>query len=203
MNSIIIGTKNIAKINQIKGALAPSGISVDGLPVNTKINDVLEDGKTAQENAQKKALHYSLFLDKPVLSMDNALYFDNLEPNQQPGINVRRINKKNERPTDEELIDHYQKLISKLGDRITGRWEYAICVAYPDGSIKETTIISPRIFVSNKSEIVVLGYPLESFQIDPESEKRLSDMTQKEQDIFWQKTIGTPLNEFIKNLKDW
>lgn len=202
MHKIIIGTKNIAKINQIKGALATSGITVEGLPSNIEFPEVKEDGTTAQENARKKAAAYSQILGKPVLSMDNALYLDGLKPDQQPGINVRRINQKDDRPTDEEVLDYYQKLITKLGEQINGHWEFAVCVAYPDGTINETTIISRRIFVSKKSEKVITGYPLESLQIDPESGGYISEMTQDEQYVFWQKAIGEPLNKFVKNLRD-
>ncbi|MFH1252799.1 MAG: non-canonical purine NTP pyrophosphatase [Candidatus Uhrbacteria bacterium] len=202
MQQIIIGTKNTAKINQIRGALALSGISVDGLPSGVVFEEVKEDGVTAQENARKKALAYAKTLGQPVLSMDNALYFDDLKPEEQPGINVRRIAGRDDRPTDEELTDHYQKLISELGETTKGYWEFAVCVARPDGSIEETIIISPRIFVGKKSEKTVPGYPLESLQIDPGSRKYISEMTQEEQDIFWQKTIGGPLCEFVKNLQE-
>jgi len=199
MKQIVIGTKNIAKINQIRGALTLSGIEVNGLPSNIVFEEIKEDGITAQENAKKKALVYAQTLNRPVLSMDNALYFDDLKSEEQPGINVRRITGRDDRPTDAELTDHYQKLISRLGDTIKGRWEFAVCIARPDGSTEETTIISPRVFVSKKSKKNVQGYPLESLQIDPESGKYISEMTQEEQNLFWQKTIGTPLCKFVKN----
>lgn len=202
MHKIIIGTKNIAKINQIKVALATSGIAVEEPPSNVEFPEVKEDGTTAQENARKKAWAYSQKLGRPVLSMDNALYLDGLNLEQQPGINVRRIGQGNDRPTDKELTEHYQKLIAKLGKRVNGRWEFAVCVAYPDGSVNETTIISPRIFVSQKSEKTVPGYPLESLQIDPENGQYISEMTQTEQDLFWQKTIGKTLGEFVNRLKE-
>lgn len=200
MESIIIGTKNPAKIEQIRGALALAGIGVEGLPVDMEFEEIKEDGITAQENARKKALVYSRALGKPVLSMDNALYFDGLKSEQQPGINVRRIGQRTDRPSDEELIVYFQELISGLGERVGGRWEFAICVAYPDGSTKETTIISPRVFTSKRSEKFIPGYPLESLQIDPESGRYISEMSPDEQGRFWQKAIGAPLCEFVRNL---
>lgn len=202
MNQIIVGTQNPAKINQIRDALALSGINIEGLPSNVKFEDIKEDGLNAQENARKKAVTYAQALEKIVLSMDNALYFDNLKPEQQPGINVRRIEGRDDRPTDEELINYYQKLITQLGEQTNGHWEFAVCVAYPNGVIKETTIISPRIFVSKKSEQIVPGYPLESLQIDPESKKYISEMTQEEKAVFWQKAIGKPLCEFVNSLDE-
>ena len=93
MKEIIIGTKNPAKVEQIKGALSPiSELVVVGLHNENDLPEVEEEGPTAQDNARLKAITYAKILGKPVLSMDNALYFDDLEgDDRQPGLNVRRF----------------------------------------------------------------------------------------------------------------
>ena len=131
--------------------------------------------------------------------MDNALYIDGLPKKKQPSINVRRINSKTNRPSDKELLNHYSKIIKSLGNEVNGHWEFALCISTTEGKIKETTIISPRTFTNEASKKTIKGYPLESIQIDPDSKKYISEMTQKEQDQFWQKAIGEPLKKFIKN----
>ena len=199
MKELIIGTKNQAKLNQIKGALSSFNIDITGLPTKIDLPEIIEDKETAQENAKKKAMFYSQFLNKVVLSMDNALYIKGLNPNKQPGIHIRRIDKRTDRPSDKELLNYYQKILKPLGNKIHGHWEFAICLAYPNGQFKEITIISPRIFTSQKSEKMIKGYPLESLQIDPKSGKYISEMSKKEQDIFWNKMIGTPLKNFLKD----
>lgn len=201
MKELIIGTTNQAKVNQIKGALLPLGIIVNGVEDKSLLPEVIEDGLTAQANAQKKALAYAQALGKTVLSMDNALYIEGLESDKQPGINVRRINGRTDRPTDQEILEHYQLLVSGLGDGVSAHWEFAICVVTPEGKISETTIISPRIFVSKLSQIVTPGYPLESMQIDPSSGQYISEMTRDQQDLFWQKAIGKELCDFVKSLE--
>ncbi|MFA7201819.1 MAG: non-canonical purine NTP pyrophosphatase [Candidatus Paceibacterota bacterium] len=198
MKTLIIGTKNVAKIKQIAGAIKSLNFEVIGLPDST--GDVVENGLTAQENARIKATNYSRILKNVVLSMDNALYLDGLNDKEQPGIHVRRISSKNIRPTDNELLNHYTSLIRGLGNKIDGRWEFAICVANNGNIVKETTIVSPRIFTSRPSERVVSGYPLESIQIDPENGKYISEMSQEEQDSFWQKKIGSELCSFLKSI---
>jgi XTP/dITP diphosphohydrolase len=196
---LIIGTKNKGKLLQIKGSLSNLDIDVTGLP-NIELPEVIEDGRTAQENGRKKALTYSKILNEVVFSMDNALYIDGLLEDDQPGINVRRIKGKTERPTDQELLFYYSKLIESLGGKARGYWEFAVCVADPSGEIKEITIISERIFTSKPSEAMVEGYPLESIQIDSLSGKYISEMNQKEQDDFWKRTIGKELEGFIKEV---
>lgn len=201
MKSLTIGTTNPAKVAHIAGALVD--IDVEVLPVQNKdlLPKVVEDGRTAQENAQKKAFAYSVALGTRVLSMDNALYLDGLASDDQPGMHVRRISGE-ERSTDDELLDYYQRVIGSLGDQIGGRWEFAVCVADPDGRMWDTTIMSPRTFTKKKSDNQIQGYPLESIQIDLESGKYISDMTKEESNTFWQKSIGSELSKFILQLED-
>jgi len=200
MKEIIIGTTNPAKVEQIKGALQPLDLMVKGIEKGTLLPEVNEDGKTAQENAQKKALAYAKALNKDILSMDNALYLDGLAPEEQPGLNVRRIKNSEERPTDEDLLAYYSNLVQRLGGKINGRWEFAVCFAKPTGEIHEMTIISPRIFTSQISPSVIPGYPLESIQIDPKNGKYISEMNEKEQTLFWQEAIGRELMDFVQSI---
>lgn len=197
LQEIVIGTSNPAKVAQIRGALRGLDLKVSSISDYGVSLDVVEDGKTAQENAKKKSVAYAQALGRPVLSMDNALYLDPLKPEEQPGIHVRRIGSTTDRPTDQDLLDYYSNLIRRLGDRVNGRWEFAVAIADSNGQVEETTIISPRIFVSKVSEVNIPGYPLESLQIDPESGKYISEMTQEEQDEFWQKMIGVQLSNFV------
>jgi len=201
MKTLIFGTTNEAKVLQIQGALRPIGVVVSSLPESARSIKVVEDGETVQENARKKATAYSEVLGEPVLSMDNALFFDGLDSEEQPGIHVRRIGGPNERPSDDELLAYYSKLVARLGGKVSGRWEFALCYARPDGTCEERTIISPRIFVSTPSTKVVPGYPLESIQIEPISGKYISEMSQGEQDKFWQQAIGAELSGFVQSIQ--
>lgn len=200
MKELTFGTTNEAKIKQIRGTLAPANIEVNGVADKSVLPEVIEDGKTANENARKKALAYAKALGKTVFSMDNALYINGLTDDMQPALNVRRIDG-HTATTDEEMIEYYSQLIDSLGGKAEGYWEFGICIATPDGEYKETTIKSPRTFVSTPTTNIQAGYPLESIQIDPASNKYIADMTQQEQDIFWQQAIGEKLLEFVKSVE--
>ncbi|OGL53872.1 hypothetical protein A3K55_01615 [Candidatus Shapirobacteria bacterium RBG_13_44_7] len=201
MREIIIGTSNPAKFEQIKGALAPLEIKVRGIPEGAVLPEVVEDG-TVEENSRKKAVTYAKALGATVLSVDNALYLEGLEPEKQPGINVRRIGGRKDRPTDEELIDYYSRLVLKLGGRAGGRWEFAVCIATPAGDYEEVVIAeTSRVFVGTPSETRIQGYPLESLQISPESGRYTAEMTAEEKALFWQRAIGTSLMDFVRRSK--
>ena len=199
METLTMATTNPAKVDQIAGALEPLGISVVGLDKDVTLPFVDEDGETAVDNARKKALTYAKYFGKTVFSMDNALYIDGLLDENQPGTHVRRIGSDNERPTDEELLEYYSGVIASLGENVGGHWEFGVCIATSDGEVFETTIVSPRTFTEKRSEVSIPGYPLESIQIDPDSGKYISEMTKKEQALFWQKAIGGKLIEFMKS----
>lgn len=198
---LIVGTKNKAKIEQIKSALNSLNFDIQGLP-DQEFPEISENGKTALDNARLKALTYARLIGRPVFSMDNALYLEGLADDKQPGTHVRHISNRIDRPSDHEIISYYSKLISELGDRIKGYWEYGVCVATPDGKTQETVFRSPRIFVSCPSSLVIDGYPLESLQIDPEIGKYSSEMTQSEKNKFYieRSITGQKLREFIINL---
>jgi len=200
MKEILFGTTNEAKIKQVRGALALVDIGVKGVVNKEMLPKVNEDGKTAVENAHQKALAYAQALGEPVFSMDNALYINGLAAENQPGINVRRMNGCSERPSDKQMLEYYSQLISGLGGRVNGYWEFGVCIATPGGETWETVIKSPRIFVEKPSKMIVAGYPLESIQIELESGRYISEMTQEEQDAFWQKAIGQPLVKFVQSV---
>lgn len=198
MKEIIVGTSNPAKKDMVRAALLPIGVAVrgtDDLGISLQID---EDGITAQENARKKSLAYSQATNGIVLSIDNALYLEGLSDEEQPGINTRRIPGKAGRATDEELLNFYSKKIMELGGRVNGRWEFAVCIATPSGQLIEKTIISPRKFVSKPSQSLLPGYPLESIQIDPHSQRYISEMSSEEQALFWQEIVGKDLCELVQ-----
>ncbi len=201
MKEIIFGTTNSAKIAHVQAALDPLGVKVRGIGEFGQFPDLEEDGKTPQENSRKKAIYYSSQIGKPVLSMDIALYFDGISDDEQPGLNVRRITGFTGRPTDEELIQYYSKLIEKHGGEVTGHWEFAMCIASPNGKIKEATAFSrDRYFTSKISSKRISGYPLTSIQFDKKSNQYISEMTNKSPDDFWQESIGKELRELFDSV---
>jgi len=198
MYSLIFATSNQAKVDQIKGALSPHGITVRGID-KASIIDIVEDGETAQENARKKAVAYASHLNTTVLSMDNALYFDQ-NIGIQPGIHVRRIPGLDGRPTDQQMIDYYSSILSQHGDSVLAHWDFALCIASPNGEYRETVIRSDRVFTCQITPYRIPGYPLESMQVDPETDMFIAAMSKTQKAEFWQRAIGQKLYEFVRSV---
>jgi len=81
---ILVATRNIGKINEIRAIL--QSISIELLSLNSfpELPDVLEDGETFEENALKKARVMALATGIPALADDSGLCVDAL--NGRPGV---------------------------------------------------------------------------------------------------------------------
>ncbi len=86
---LIVATKNRDKFKEIKSILKGSGASVVSLNHLERKFRIVENGKTFQENALKKALPVSRYYkDSYVLGEDSGLEVDYL--NAAPGIYAKR-----------------------------------------------------------------------------------------------------------------
>jgi len=202
MRELLIATTNSGKLDQLGDALRPLNLALKNIAdfQGSDGIEIEENGKTAGENARIKATVYALQLDVTTLAMDSGLYLAGLPDEYQPGIYVRRIYGRGNypRPSDEELLAHYSGLVTGLGGKVEGQWEFAVCIATPTGQISETTLISPRSFVGKPSLRRVSGYPLESLQIDTKTGKYIAEMTRKEKSQLWQELIGERLCTFVQ-----
>ncbi len=86
MFKILAATKNKHKIEEFRYMLAPlqEGIDLLGACDIENFPDVIEDGKTYEENAAKKAIEASIFAGIPSFADDSGLEVEAL--NGEPGI---------------------------------------------------------------------------------------------------------------------
>lgn len=190
---IVFGTKNPGRLARMQSLLDMVGIHAEGLPDGTP--SIEEDGESVLENATIKAMHFSKFTQKPVLSMDASLYLEGLPPEEQPSLFVRRVG---HRLSDDELIEHYKKVFEKHGGKVWGVWKTGFALAQNGKIIKETTAESgKRLFVCMPSKKVTAGNPLDSLQTDPETGKYFSEMTEEELDLFWSKGAGQGIEKIF------
>jgi XTP/dITP diphosphohydrolase len=86
---VLIATSNGGKLRDFAGAAAAHGITVEGLPGFATLPKAVEDGATFEENARKKAEHYSRFAPgELVLADDSGLSVDAL--GGAPGVHSAR-----------------------------------------------------------------------------------------------------------------
>lgn len=89
MARVLIATSNAGKLRDFSGAAALHGVEVAGMPGFSSLAEAVEDGATFEENARKKAEHYSRMApDEVVLADDSGLEVESLAG--APGVHSAR-----------------------------------------------------------------------------------------------------------------
>lgn len=181
---LLYGTGNPAKLESMRRRLTPLSIELIGLKdLTMEIPEIVEDGKTPLENAQKKAMGYYSAFHMPVFSCDSGLYLDKIPEELQPGVHVRTVNGKY--LSDEEMLSYYGGLALKYGD-LTACYRNAICLVLDDthvySAMEKSMESEPFLLTSKQHPILKKGFPLDSLSIDIKSGKYYYDLEGNELD---------------------
>ena len=133
MKKIIFATGNADKMKEIREILSDLDAEVLSMKEAGVQADIVEDGKTFEENAVIKETAICRLTGEVVLADDSGLEIDYL--NKEPGIYSARYMGEN--------TDYHVKngnLIERLSgvpdEKRTARFVCAIAAAFPDGSVK-------------------------------------------------------------------
>ena len=130
METIIFATKNKGKIKEINAILSDLGVNVISMEDAGITVDVVEDGKSFEENAMKKAVEIMEISGKITLSDDSGLEIDAM--NKEPGIYSARF-----MGEDTPYEERFEKILSNLDGledhERTARFVSCIVAAFPDG----------------------------------------------------------------------
>ncbi|MDO4339897.1 MAG: XTP/dITP diphosphatase [Eubacteriales bacterium] len=133
MKKIIFATGNEDKMKEIREILSDLDAEVLSLKDAGIKADIVEDGKTFEENAQIKAKAICEMTGEIVLADDSGLEIDYL--NKEPGIYSARY-----MGEDTSYRIKNAKLIQRLegvpDEQRTARFVCAIAAAFPDGTVK-------------------------------------------------------------------
>lgn len=179
----MIATRNPAKkerFGRLLKKVAGQVLSLDDLGI---VEKPTETGETAEVNAEIKAKFYSKLAGLPVLSEDESLFVDFLPQDKQPGVHVRRINRKDE-VDDEKLLSYWEKIVAKVvPNRRTGHWHIAYSLATPNGRMRTTSLNAPIRFFSPFSKIRKPGWPMSSLQGPVHFGKPETELTTEEEEL--------------------
>ena len=127
-NLLVLATTNRNKVREFRQFLADFPVQVKSLADFGRLPEVIEDGRTFDENAYKKAHHYARVLGLPAIADVSGLVVEALDG--APGVYSARY--AGEDATDQE---NCQKLLDVLGNK-TNRKARFVCVlsiAVPSG----------------------------------------------------------------------
>lgn len=130
METIIFATKNKGKIREINEILADMNVNVVSMEEAGITIDVVEDGKTFEENSMKKAVQVMEISGKITLADDSGLEIDYLD--KAPGVYSARF-----MGEDTPYSVKNSAILEKLKDvpekDRTARFVSCIAAAFPDG----------------------------------------------------------------------
>lgn len=150
MRKIIFATGNEEKMREIREILASLPVEVLSMKEAGIQADIIEDGRTFEENAVIKAKAIAQLSEEIVLADDSGLVIDYL--NGEPGIYSARYMGEDTsyRIKNENLI---QRLEEVPDEERTARFVCAIAAAFPDGTVLTTEgTVEGRIGYEEKGE---------------------------------------------------
>lgn len=194
---VLFATKNPAKIKKYSEKLKEYGIELVSIKdLNIDI-EVEENGKDAIENAYLKAKTYYKATGLPTIGLDDNLYFEGVDEEDQPGTLVRRVNGKT--LDDEEMISYYTGLSKKYGGKLEGKWVYGMVLYDGEKAHEHTWSKGGFYFADKASEKRNPGYPLDSITIWPEYNKYWLELNDEEKKVINDRFFNDGVQEFLIN----
>lgn len=133
IRELVLATRNRHKAQELASLLSDLGISIRTMEAFPQVPDVIEDGKTCEANAIKKARAVSRATGLLAVADDTGLEVDAL--GGQPGVYAARY--AGEHVTYE---DNWRKLLRELSgvphDRRTARFITVAAIASPSGEVQ-------------------------------------------------------------------
>lgn len=170
---IVLATGNEGKVREFKKLVEGVDLEIKGLKDFGPIPDIVEDGKTFEDNAYKKAHLTAKYLGIPALADDSGLVVDAL--GGEPGVHSARY--AGEDATDRE---NNLKLIAAMEGQENRKaaFETILAIAVPRG---------PALIYEGRCEGVLLhenrgenGFGYDPLFYYPEFKKTFAQMTQEE-----------------------
>lgn len=129
---LAIATKNLGKLFEIKAVLKDLDLEITSLNELKEVSPIVEDGKSFEENAIKKALLVSRHTALITLSDDSGLEVDYL--NGAPGVHSARF-----AGSSASDLDNIHKLLRLMDgvplEKRIARFRCVMVLARPDGNL--------------------------------------------------------------------
>lgn len=165
MKKLLIATGNQGKLRDLKRFLEDLNISIISLKDLGLKQDIEEDGKTYQENSQKKALHFAKLSNLPTIADDGGIEIDAL--GGDPGVNSKHWAK-----NEDEIIRKLEKISKDLPESNRGAiFKTVISIALPNGKVWSVSNQVKGVIAKNSHVKRVVGYPYRLFFYLPEIKK--------------------------------
>ncbi len=134
---LLLASSNPHKVQEVRAIMGPHGIEVIGLDaLRDQPPEAVEDGRTFQDNARIKAVHYAKATGRLCLADDSGLEVDAL--GGEPGVRSARYAGASGTRAERDAANNTKLLAQLRGvptGRRTARFVCAICLADKNGTV--------------------------------------------------------------------
>lgn len=186
---VLLATTNKHKITKWGNIITSLGYELVTLSdLDKTYEEPKEDGLTAIDNAIKKAKFYYEKTGLVTFATDTAIDIEGLNENEQIGLFAGRAVIKDsnnniiseQKLTDQENYDRYEKIINKLGGKASALYKEALIIYYGNGKYKSISTEVTKDLKTPPSPIIKRNAPLGSFTYYPELNKFRSEINDEE-----------------------
>lgn len=162
--------------------------------------DVVEDGKTAEENSIKKAIAYHELTKLPTIAEDSGLYIDKFKRDEQPGLFVKRVNGK-DGLSDEEVLKHYTDMLKKYNGRSLAHYYSGVCIIDENGEMCSDTVEEDEFLltINRCKKVNMKGSILNCISYDLDAEKYFDERTEEETKYHYQ-ALDERYRELVRSI---
>ena len=185
---IVFATSNRGKLARMQKLFKAAGLAITlKMPAEVGIEnfDVVEDAKTLQENAEKKARAIAAKTSLPVFADDSGFFVDGVEidpitvkRNALAGVDEKIL-------SIEEIAGHmqqyYQNIASAHGGKVDAEWRNALCFITPEKFVAHIETIRPVILTSQSRGKVDPYLPLRGLYISKTTGKYVLEQSEEEE----------------------
>ena len=180
MTTIIIGTSNPAKVQEVQRFLGDLPVAFQSMSDAELGIDIDESSETFEANVRAKLLAFSAATNQPVLACDGGLEIPAL--GGWPGVRTRRMGG-DDRKTDDEIIGLLAAKIRSLPKEsrsfaIVDEWGFLV----PGGKPIIARGAAEGILLEEPDQRPQPGFPVRRFWWVPSLNKHFLDLTREELD---------------------
>lgn len=179
MQKVLVATTNQGKLREIKEYLSHLPIEFVSLKDVGITQDVEENGKTYEENSQKKALVYSQLSGLPSISDDGGLEIAAL--GGAPGVDTKYFG--NAEGSEEAIIEKMKQVIQEVPDNNrAAQFVAVLSLALPTGEVWSERSAVDLVLAKKPNIKYLKGFPYRSFLLIPGLNKYYheSELSEKE-----------------------
>lgn len=199
---LVFATNNQAKVKRMQKLFAAAGLKINlKTPAEAGIAnfDVVEDGRTLKENAEKKARAVAALTSLPVLADDTGFFIDGasvdpvmIKRNALAGADEKSL-------TIEEIAERIKKFYASIatarGGSVDAEWRNALCFITPEKSAVHIETIRPATLTDQSHGTIDPYFPLRGLYISKATGKYVLEQTEAEEMVELQ-----PITDGIKKL---